>query len=167
MLCREKGLTLVEILVALAILTIVLGTAINLYLQGVFSWQRQDHFLEAQDNLRIAADRLVRELRQAQRLDGASSSSRAIFYLLYPENNNTLTEQRVYYYLQGNVLYREWKGVANPVASHITGFSLEYAPASEPSISKRNLVTITLSGQVKNGKETVLQTKVRLRRVKT
>ncbi|MEW6425807.1 MAG: prepilin-type N-terminal cleavage/methylation domain-containing protein [Bacillota bacterium] len=162
---REKGLTLVEIVVALLILSLILGTAGNLYLQGVLGWQRQDYLLEAQDNLRVAMDRLCRELRQAQRLDGASHSAELIFYILYPDDEDHFTERKVHYYLKDNVLYRIWKGVPSPLASNITGLQLEYAPESEPAMSKKNLVTVKLSGRVKNGIELTLQSKIRIRAV--
>mgnify|MGYP005835223683 CR=1 FL=1 len=161
---RQEGFTLVEVLVGLFLFCVLAGVTLNLYFSGVLWWQRQEGLLEVQDNLRIALDRLCRELRTAQRLDAQSGAEQLVFYVLYPEGTSGYVERKVRYYRQNDVLYREWKGVSNPLASHVTGFWLDYAPAEGPDVTDKKLVTIRMEGRTRDGTEKVLQSKVRIRK---
>ena len=62
---HEKGFTLVELLVTLAIIGFVITAVYTFYLSGLSGWKRSTDRLEYQQNARIAMDKMVRDLRYA------------------------------------------------------------------------------------------------------
>lgn len=158
----EKGMTLVEVMVALLIFSIVLGTVYTLYLQGVITWRHGESKLEVQDHLRLAMDRMSRELRTALYLDNNNlNQNNELTFFIVDKNGNPA---RVRYYLRGTQLLREWQGTSNPLASNITGLNLSYLPAGVP-LNKESLVSIALTGETEDGKTLALHTKVKIRLV--
>ncbi|WP_027363480.1 PilW family protein [Desulfotruncus alcoholivorax] len=63
---QNGGFTLVEMLIALALLSTIIVVSNNFFLSGLASWQRNLDKAEVEENLRIAVDRLSRELRRAR-----------------------------------------------------------------------------------------------------
>ncbi len=68
---NERGFTLVELLVAVAVLAIVLTAVLSLQDSAQYSYLFMAGRVDAQQNARIAIDRLTRELRTGGRLPGA------------------------------------------------------------------------------------------------
>ncbi|MGH2651485.1 MAG: PilW family protein, partial [Actinomycetota bacterium] len=62
---RERGFTLVEILVAMTIFAIAVGVAFVLYNAAQGSYREGEQFTEQQQNTRIGFDRIVADLRLA------------------------------------------------------------------------------------------------------
>ncbi|MBI4161946.1 MAG: prepilin-type N-terminal cleavage/methylation domain-containing protein, partial [Acidobacteria bacterium] len=62
---RERGFTLVELLVAMTIFAIAVGVAFVLYNAAQGSYREGEQFTEQQQNTRIAFDRIVADLRMA------------------------------------------------------------------------------------------------------
>jgi prepilin-type N-terminal cleavage/methylation domain-containing protein len=62
---EKSGFTLVELLVAAAILGIALGAIYSLYLTNLRSAYKHDDVVEVQQNLRIAMDALTRDIKMA------------------------------------------------------------------------------------------------------
>jgi prepilin-type N-terminal cleavage/methylation domain-containing protein len=62
---EKNGFTLVEMLVAAAILGIALGAIYSLYLTNLRSAYKHDDVVEVQQNLRIAMDALTRDIKMA------------------------------------------------------------------------------------------------------
>lgn len=67
---RQQGATLVEVVLAVAIFSLILTTALAFYAGGLQSWSRGLSALDRQQNARIAMDEIVRELRYARSLEG-------------------------------------------------------------------------------------------------
>jgi prepilin-type N-terminal cleavage/methylation domain-containing protein len=61
----EKGFTLVEILIVMAILGLVMGAIYSVYLTNMKSAYTQEEVVEVQQNLRIAMDSITRDIRMA------------------------------------------------------------------------------------------------------
>ena len=61
----EKGLSLIELLVTLAIISFIITTIYTFYLAGLQGWQRSLDQIESQQSARIAMDKIIRELRYA------------------------------------------------------------------------------------------------------
>lgn len=62
---RKKGFTLVEILVAVTIFSIIITMLFTVFKVGLESWRRAESNLEIYQNARIALDMMSRELRAA------------------------------------------------------------------------------------------------------
>lgn len=67
-LISEQGFTLVELLAALLLYGVLLGSLFSLYLFGVNIYQTGATRLDLQQNVRVAADFITRELRYATEL---------------------------------------------------------------------------------------------------
>ena len=62
---REGGFTMVELLIAMAVASIVAMSGFALFSQSNWSYQVQENVGEAQQNARVAMDRIVRDIRTA------------------------------------------------------------------------------------------------------
>ncbi|RKY26689.1 MAG: hypothetical protein DRP61_05585 [Candidatus Omnitrophota bacterium] len=63
---NKDSFTLIEILVAIFILSLIIICATSILYLGDLNWRRDSILLELQQKARIAMDRMSRELRQAQ-----------------------------------------------------------------------------------------------------
>ncbi len=61
----ENGFTLVEMVVAFALLGLVISALYSFYLFGLQAWNRSDERMEHQQTARIALDKMIRELQYA------------------------------------------------------------------------------------------------------
>lgn len=84
----EQGFTMLECLAALTVLTLLLGIAGGFYLFGVNHFQAAAERVDLQQNVRVAADFIARELRYARALQ--LINIREIRYWL-PEDNTRYT----------------------------------------------------------------------------
>lgn len=155
----ERGFTLVEVVVAVLIFSLVMGAALVLYQQGVFSWNREEARVDVQENLRIGLDRMSRELRSAVALYEATNNSIGF---------KSADGKTVRYYHRDDVgqLMREVDGGHNPVASYVTALRLAYYDAdNNPTQNLENIrrVEITLTGRKGGGPEVTMTTSVKIR----
>lgn len=159
---RQEGFSLVEVSVAVLLVTVLLTAVLALFGRGVNAWNYGEKRAEVNDSLRIGMDRLGRELREATALSSATTTAELRFY-------GRDGKQVKYFIYNGSQLNREKVGefgTNKPVASNITGLSLTYSPYGPgPDITRSNLVTVTLTGRDKDGKldPVTLTTTVRLR----
>ncbi len=65
---NNKGITLIELLVTLAIMGFIITSLYSFYLTGLRGWQRGTDQMEAQQSARIAMDKIIRELRYAEEI---------------------------------------------------------------------------------------------------
>ncbi len=65
---NNKGITLIELLVTLAIMGFVITALYSFYLTGLRGWQRGTDRMEAQQSARIAMDKIIREVRFAEEI---------------------------------------------------------------------------------------------------
>lgn len=150
----DSGFTLVEVIVSLAIFSLIASVVLTLYLQGVISWRQQEQELDVQDNLRLAMDRIVREARQAQSIQIDKIGNPP-----YESPPVLVLDKKTLYYRSGTNLYRKWLSTSGnwataPLASHIAGFS--------PSLNE-SVLSIILTGQTDGGRTINLSTMVQPR----
>lgn len=155
----ERGFTLVEVVVALLIFSLVVGAALAVYQQAMLSWHREEARVDVQENLRIGLDRMSRELRTAVEL--------------YEANNDSIRfksadGKTVRYYHRNDVgqLMREVDGGHNPVASYVTALNLTYYDADHNPVQNPEsvrLVRIILTGRKGGGPEVTMSTSVKIR----
>ncbi|KAA9133131.1 prepilin-type N-terminal cleavage/methylation domain-containing protein [Marinihelvus fidelis] len=62
---RQNGLTLVELLVAMAVGIILVGSAVTMHLSGRAAYVDSERLSRMQENIRFASDYLIRDIRNA------------------------------------------------------------------------------------------------------
>lgn len=151
---NEKGLTLVEVVIAATLIAVVLCASLLLYERGVRDWLWTEEYTEVVDNLRIAADKVVYDVR------GAKASS-----LVISDEGKTLgfedsaTSTLVYYHfdeIEGELERKVGAGSYQPVT---TGVITDVC-FSRPSMAA---VKIELTGKGARTGEVSVQTVVYVR----
>jgi len=158
---HNSGFTLVETMVALTLLCILMVSVYTFFLSGVISWKNNRDKADVQENLRIAVNRLARELRQAKSIH---------FFDLYSggrlEFNDPYGKIITYYCAtsgdpeNARQLIRAVNGTGNnPVARYIKKIMVEPVNCSPDT----RLITITLLGEKGKTGEIRISTTVMLR----
>ena len=107
----KKGLTLVELLVALAILTLVVGGIFCMTNMGYFTYSSESTLMDLMQQARNGMDRMVREIRASSAVT-LPTSDKVIF--------TTPTASGVQYYRSGTQLIREYpSGTTHAIANNI------------------------------------------------
>lgn len=139
----ERGFTLAELLVVVAILGVMLTGLLAVQMQGQQAYLIGSHRVEAQQNGRVALELMVRELRSATVVTTIPSATDLTFV---DENGTTIR-----YSLAGAVINRTAGGVATPLIGGVVTFNLTYFSA--------------FNGATNTGTTTADNTQVRLVRV--
>jgi prepilin-type N-terminal cleavage/methylation domain-containing protein len=61
----QRGFTLIEVLLAATLMTIIIGAGFSLHWAGVKAWNLGDNRIEVQQNVRIVMDSLDRNIRRS------------------------------------------------------------------------------------------------------
>jgi len=112
---NEKGITLVEMLVALALVSVVFSGLMGVYWVGSKSYENQAASSDAQYAARMAAQIIVEDIRGAA--EAETQEEGAKLRLLTASG-----EDVVYYRQANNWLYRDGNA-KTPIAENITGLS--------------------------------------------
>jgi prepilin-type N-terminal cleavage/methylation domain-containing protein len=121
----QRGFTLTELLIGIAILGMMLAGLVTVQMQGQESYLIGSHRVEAQQNGRIALELMVRELRSATSVTLIPSATDMTFV---DENGNAIR-----YQLSGAVLNRTLDGVTTPLIGGVVAFNLTYFSAYDGS----------------------------------
>jgi prepilin-type N-terminal cleavage/methylation domain-containing protein len=121
----QRGFTLTELLIVIAILGMMLAGLVTVQMQGQQSYLIGSHRVEAQQNGRIALELMVRELRSATSVTLIPSATDLTFV---DENGNTIR-----YSLSGAVLNRTTGGVTTPLIGGVVTLNLAYFSAWDGS----------------------------------
>ena len=114
----QRGFTLAELLIVIAILGMMLAGIVSVQMQGQQAYLIGSHRVEAQQNGRIALELMVRELRSATSVTAVPSATDMTFV---DENGNS-----VRYALAGAVLNRTTLGVTTPLIGGVVSLNLTY-----------------------------------------
>jgi Tfp pilus assembly protein PilW len=138
---KHKGVTVIELLVSVFIVTLIMG-AVPIFFKQIFtSSSQKTQFLNDSDESRYIISRFTSEIRSAAYgADGSYPLNQAgdtqIIFFTTLGGSSTTTVKRIRYYVSGNTLY---KGIINPSAS-----APIYNSASEVVISvARDLASTT------------------------
>ena len=119
MINTQKGMTLIELMVTLAVLSIIILGLVVFFTAGARSWITGQYQLEAQRNARQAMESMVREIRHGETVEKNSSTltSRAF----KPPFNGS---PDINYYLDTGtgILYRN----TNPIIDDVLSLNFTY-----------------------------------------
>ena len=123
---NHKGITIIETLVAVVILTLTLGAVLAFIFLGYriqnYTWQQSVAMNEAQKGI----ETMVQEIRKAQSGDDGSyiiEKAEDFQFVFFSDINRDGKAERVRYFIDGSDFK---KGVVRP-----SGLPVEYNPASE------------------------------------
>lgn len=112
---KERGFTLVEMLVVIVVLGIMVSIGSVLMMEGFNSYFKAKDYSTSDWQARVAMARMTRELRSAT--SGGLTISPANEITFIDTNNNSIR-----YYRSGNILMRN----TQPLADGISGLSFSY-----------------------------------------
>jgi len=170
---------LADLLVALAVLSVLMSTNFVLLQQGQRAYQLGAARVESQQSARVALTRIVRDLRTAgsapntPAFDAISVTEPARLVLHRDYNGDGVIagpRETVTWRLDGTTLRRDAGGGAQPIINGARALAFEYfdgdgAPTSSPADVRSVRVTLTTGalGVDGSGARTTLSTQVRLR----
>lgn len=153
-----RGFTLVEVLVALFLLSLVAASALGLYKTAALAWREQTRAHDIQEHLRVGLDRLCRELRQARYLTRADLDT-----VIFASSDGRTIEYR-HDHAKGQLNRKViGPGTSKPVCSFVSGAVFEYYPAGETVPGKITGIVITLTGDDGQGRPVILRSGISLR----
>ena len=114
----QRGFSLAELLIVIAILGLMLTGLLAVQMQGQKSYLIGSHRVEAQQNGRVALELMARELRSAQSVTVIPSATDMTFV---DKDGNTIQ-----YQLTGSVINRITGGVTTPLIGGVVTFNLTY-----------------------------------------
>lgn len=146
----EKGFTLAELLVGLAVLGLALASVATLYESGLRAYVTGSNRVEVQQNARVALERMAREIREAQALTNQTATqltiqtdwngNGVIGEALAVTVDGVLRGEQVTYRLNGAALERQESGVDATFMTVVGGVEqlmLTYPSAKTVSITIR------------------------------
>ncbi|GAB6182064.1 hypothetical protein JCM14036_33830 [Desulfotomaculum defluvii] len=188
----HSGFTLIEVLIAMVIFVLVINMAYGLLLSSLSSYHRLSQGTDNMAQIRIAMNRMERELREARWL--TTNSSPSILKFRIP-NHMTESNKQIpikydrdkiisYYVNDGELMRRIYdipitgfdgetpnrgdptsrlnEGV-NIIARNIESLELFYLPENAPDNSYKTSVRITIKGQGSLNKPVILTSMVGVR----
>lgn len=122
---NKKGLSLIELMVVVVVLSLIILGLVTFFTGGVRSWITGQNQLSAQRNARQAMDRMVREIREASNIIANSTTSQRI-------NFNTPWNSNLYYTWSG-----AWEAIfegTNPLINNVQNLTFKYFNSSDVEI---------------------------------
>jgi Tfp pilus assembly protein PilW len=175
-------MSLADLLTALAVLGLVLAATFTLLHHGQGIYAEEAARVEAQQNARIALDRLAREIRQAGRGEGAAADPPAlsvaeparIVLHMDLDGDHVVADRRetITWRLTAGVLRRDAGGGAQPIVEGVRALTLAYrdergAATTDPAAVRSVRISLTTGATSTPGRSrvtgTTLVTEVRLR----
>lgn len=157
---NEKGFLLVETIFAMLLTTVAIVIILLIYTNGYSSYFKQTDKIDVQESMRIALNRMVRDIRQASTIPLIPAAKDKITFIKWEYNSdNVLVQKNICYYYDSvdREIQKSVDGAGhNPLASNIKSVSFDYS-SSEKS------VTITIVGNRGKSGDITLSTKVNLR----
>jgi len=164
---REKGFTLIEVIIVITILALVISALAGLLESGLFSWDRVNHQAELQQNLRLALDNIIKDIKRSKKIAAGSTNSQIILVIsdtetiTYGLKTDDYLDQHPYN-MDGQVLYRmENTGNKLPIAYYIANLDFRYK--YEATIEDTTFVTVGIEGVLPNGKSITFQSGAELK----
>ena len=124
---NKKGLSLIELMVVVVVLSLIILGLVTFFTGGVRSWITGQNQLSAQRNARQAMDWMVREIREASDIIADSTTSQRI-------NFNTPWNSNLYYTWSGATWEAIFEGT-NPLINNVQNLTFTYFNSSDVEIA--------------------------------
>jgi len=124
MIKTQKGMTLIELMVTMAILSVIILGLVVFFSGGVRAWITGQYQLEAQRNARQAMESMVREIRHGEIIKKDDSTSISIVF-----NTPFNGSPEINYHLDTGtgILYRN----TNPIIDDVLSLSFTYLDSND------------------------------------
>ena len=94
---NQKGFSLIEMMVALGILSLIIIGLVTFFSGGTRAWVTGQYQLEAQRNARLSMDRMVKEIREGKNITSGSEISIIVSVPHFDVNGNIDSYNNVTY----------------------------------------------------------------------
>jgi prepilin-type N-terminal cleavage/methylation domain-containing protein len=129
---NNKGLTLIELMVVLAILSIVILGLVSFFSGGVRSWIAGQNQLKAQREARQVMDRMVREIREGQFVDDTSSG---MYIIVFYNPNTKQTREYSYVKVDKEIKEKIEDGTPSSLLKNVSSFFFSYRDSNNLNVS--------------------------------
>ena len=173
---NQRGFTLSELLVAMAVVGLVMGSAFTLQQQGQNAYLYGASRTDAQQKVRGGLERFTRDLRSGSAVTAVAGANDITFsYLQWQAANPNGVITSVRYYINGTSLLRNEAGAANQpetVISDVQALAITYYDVNgvvTAVLANVRNVQIRLTTQVQSTanspaqQSAVMETRVRMR----
>jgi len=149
---NNRGFSSIELIIVIALIALAFTGIYNLFSGGMKSWKTGTSQINAQQNVRFAMDKMVREIRQAGY--GVSIGDKITLAGLSEikfraDLNSDGSPEEIHYYLDTGVLY---KSIGDGSGIPITNSEFSINNLSFSYTEKNKLITITMEvDRNKNG----------------
>lgn len=157
----ERGLTFVELMFALLLMSILFIGVWEVFTRGFIFWRQSEYKVNMNDSLRISLDRMGRELMFARQPDSTYPTSggnpggvlvNSNGSHLYFEIDATPTDEvpnppskTIHYYCTPYVLYRQENSDLQPLAEDIESISFTYYDSAGAVVDPGSIVWAALN----------------------
>jgi len=145
--------TLIEVLITVAIFTLVVVAIFSVYLTGMGFYQKGETQAELLQNGRVILERMSREIRQAREIiTGLSETeSEATGTILFEDGHSALSYRYIHYFQEGNLLKREVIGYYFSGDLNQTLVPWDSTPPPGQTLEKKILEESRVIGEYVNG----------------
>ncbi len=174
MLKLRRAFTLVEIMVALAVLSLVTASSTGIYFSMQQSWQRQSAFLDLIQNIRWSEEFISNEIRATDTVNVLAGGDRLWFNL--DTNSDNISDTQVWYWRGdsgsdtaglGDRTYL-YRGTGNNInqaylsRQQLANFIIDNSNGNDIFVDAGGLLTVELTAS-KNNRNYNLRNKIRTR----
>lgn len=145
----QKGFTLVEVLITIAIFVLIFVAIFSIYLTGSGFYRKGETQAELLQNGRVILERVSREIRQAREIvtELSESESEGVSSILFEDGHATTTYQYIHYWQDGNLVKREVIGYYFSGDSTQTLVPWDSTPPSGQTLEEKTLVGPQIIGE--------------------
>jgi len=116
---KQSGLTLIEMIVAIAIMAIFLGFVGLIISQSIKIYSKESSMVSLEDQLRAVQDRMIRDIRPCIAASAGSTATSSYLYFR-PDTSMAITDNYYEFVRSEKRLYRQLKnGTRDPIADNI------------------------------------------------
>ncbi len=139
---NQRGFTLTELMIAVAVITIVLAGVFAVQQEGLQAYLWGSNRVETQQNARVALDLMTREIRSAASITTITSATDITFLDQTLPNPKTIR-----YAVSGTTLNRTENGTTTPLIGGVQSLTMTYYKVYD--VYNNTYTTTTTATQVK------------------